>query len=399
MAGLSDTGLEIKTLDEVDSEIEEDIHGNVSSALNLSSTSALGQYKGSTASQIAQVWEALQALYASWDVRQATGDRLDALGALVGITRRQATYSTVTMTLTLAVGTYAPGSLIVSRVGDPTARFSNADTIVISVAGTSAGHQFIAEDTGPVQGPLGQLTVIANPITGFTGATNPGDAIVGDPIETNAQFRRRRDLELALMGSTTVDAIRADLLQAKDAAGIAKFDFASVVENDGDTTDGAGRPPHSFEALLVGGSDADAAAAVYAAKPAGIRAYGTTVVDVTDSQNNVHHIGFTRPTDVPVYFTVGVNYIAGKYPGDDYVAALFAAYGTDNLGPGNDVVHAQFVRLLMETPGVVDGEVAIGTAPGPLTQVNLVIAPRELATFATGGSRFIFVSTPVGGVP
>ncbi len=396
MAGLSDTGLEIKTLELIDSEIEEDIHGNVSSTLNLSSTSALGQYKGSTASQLRQVWEALQSLWASWDPRQATGAALDRLGALVGATRRPATYSVVTMTLDLDAGVYSPGSLIVSKVGDSTARFSNVDTIT-APGGSTAGHEFRAEDTGPVVAEAGLLTVIANPITGFNSATNPADAIAGDPIESNAAFRRRRELELALKGSTTVDAIRADLLQVTDEAGVPLFDFVSVIENDQDNYDGDGRPPHSFETLVVGGSDAEVAAAILAAKPAGIQAYGLESEVVTDSQNNPHTIGFSRPTPVLIELEVNADVIAGQYVGDDAVKDALVAWAEEFLSVGYDVIHARTVQVVMDLPGVVDAHVFIFTSITTPLEQNFEIDAREIAQIAK--VRITVDSTNVGGNP
>lgn len=399
MAGLTDTGLEIKSLEDIVSEVKADIHGNVSSTLNLESTAALGQYVGSSSSQTRQLWEALQALFASWDPNQATGASLDRIAAYTGTYRRPATYSTVSMTLTLDAGTYAPGSLIVAKVGDLTARFSNVDEI--TTAGGTVVADFEAEDTGPVRGEAGLLTVLANPIAGFNTATNVSDAFLGDDIESNAAFRRRRELELALKGSTTVDAIRADLLQKVDENGIPLFDFVSVVENDTDFTVDS-RPPHSFESMLVGGSSTQKAEALLSVKPAGIKAYGSSTQVVYDSQSNPHTVGWTVPTPVLIYLVVELDVLSGSYAGDEVVRTALVDYAEQNLSVGYDVIHSQLVRVAASIPGVVDAHVYIDDAPSPALEQNFVIGVRELAQIADDEPdhlRIVVNSTVVPGTP
>lgn len=377
-AGLTDDGLEIPTLDELNTGLEDDIHGAVSPTLNLGSTSAIGEYKGLTASQLRVLWEALQALEAGWDPATATGAAQDRLGRLVGVNRRGATKSTVRMTLALDADTYAPGVLVVSKIGDPSARFQNRDAVVTS-GGTVTDVPFIAQDTGPVSAGAGQLSVIANPIVGFFSATNPSDALIGQLRESNAAYRRRRDLELARKGSTTVDAIRADLLEAKDESAEPLFDYVSVIENDTDNTVN-GRPPHSFESLVVTGADSsDIAQAIFDAKPAGIRAYGTTTATATDSQGNTHTVGWSVPTDVLVYISVLVQAIAGQYPGDAVIKQAVFDYFELVQTVGADVIHSQYIRVVAGEPGVVDVNIAIGITASPETEANYVIASREIA--------------------
>ena len=104
--------------------------------------------------------------------------------------------------------------------------------------------------------------------------------------------------------------------------------------------DSAGRPGHSFEVTAIGGTDADVAAAIFKTMPAGIQAYGSTSATVTDSANNTHTIGFSRPTALPVYVNVSYStYAKESFPADGQaqIIAAVVAYIADNLGAGKDV--------------------------------------------------------------
>ncbi len=391
MAGITPSGLEIKTLTEIEGEQQDALRANISPTLNLSSTSIIGEHVGITSSHLSELWDAMMAIWQSWDITTAKDAALDRLAALTGTARREALPSTVLMTLDLDAGTYAAGSLVVNLVGDGSVRFTNAEEIVLLSDNPSLTDQlFESEEVGPVQAAAGQLTVISTPVVGFNSATNPNDAIAGSFRETNQELRRRQAQELARPGSATVDAIRADVLQVPGVT------FATVIENDTDAELG-GIPPHAFETLVIGGSTADIAQAIFLTKPAGIRAFGLTSSNVIDSQGSGHTIAFTRPTDVNMYVSVGLKYIGGQYAGENAVKQALNDWGDANLAPGHDVIIARLLQVVMDMPGVVDAEIAVGNAPNPSSYTNYAIGTREIARLDV--SRMVVVAVPVSGVP
>ena len=373
--GLTSTGFEAKSLTAIQDEVNAAFRANISSTLNLSETSILGQYIGTGSSQMRQLWEAQQDLYAATDFDQATEDALGNLTKLTGTRRNAATPSTVLMTVTLAAGTYAANSLVVHVVGDPTSRFSN-DAEITTAGATIVGVPFTAEEDGPTRANANTLTVIANPVVGFSAPTNPAEAVLGLEIETDAELRIRHQLELARTGSSTVDAIRIDIQDYSDA-----ISFVATFENDTDVTDGDGRPPHSVESIVLGGTDAEVAAAVFASKPAGIRAYGTTTSSVTDSQGNIHSVSYTRPTVVTIYIDLALTVISGEYAGDSVVKTAITDWCDANLGVGKDVIQTRIEALALSVAGVVDATAEIGLSAGAGTaDANYVIGPREIAS-------------------
>jgi uncharacterized phage protein gp47/JayE len=389
MAALTSTGLEIDTLEEIRDAIKQSLRDNISASLNLTETSLLGQYVDTIASQLRQLQELALAEHASRSRSSASGEALDAIGELTGSTRDDATKSTVTVTVVATAGSYAIGTLIMHPVGAPERRFANA----VLVTG-NGDFLFEAEETGPVRADSGTLTVIAETVAGFTSGTNALDAELGSEDEVDSVYRRRQVDELARPGSTTVDAIRTDLL---DVAGVT---YATVYENETDVTDGNGVPPHSIEAVVVGADDEVVRLAVFRAKAAGIRAYGTNSGTVSDSQGNSHTIAFSRQTDIPVYVSVTLTYLDGIYPGDTAVKQAIVDWADANQGVGHDVLRARlFERFYVAGAGglVNITSLTLGTAPSPVSTSDIVIGVRQRATFDT--SRIVITSSAVGGPP
>ncbi len=396
MAGITSAGFEAKSLTEISDSIKAYLRSAISPTLDLSSTSPWGQLVDAIANELAQVWEAGQDNYTAKDIDQARNADLDALVKLRGTRRLPATASTAAMTITLAAGTYAAGTLVVNVVGDPTARFSNDEEITVASPTTLTGVPFTAESTGPLHAAAGTLTVVTNPVVGFSAPTNPADAVVGSDIESDTALLLRSDAEIARKGSSTVDAIRADLIGTGD------FDFVAVFENDTDVTDGEGRPPHSVEAVVKSGlTDAEIAALVFAAKAGGIQAYGTTTESVTDSQGNVHSVGFTRTTETPMYIWVDVTAIAGRWPGTQAVKDALVAWADENQSVGYDLINRRYSQLIMDPvafPGAVDVVIKFNDVNNEGTAVtgNWTIDPREVGLVE--GAR-IFVDTTFVNAP
>ena len=375
MSGVDSTGFESKTVLEIQDEINASIRGAISPTLNLSAASLMGEFVGACANQIGQTWEAAEDIYAGEDIDQATGDRLTALCRETGTNRNPSTYSTVLMTITLDAGTYAAGALVVHVVGDATLRFAN-DSRITTAGATLTDQAFTAEEIGPVRANAATLTFIADPYTGFTAPTNPAEAVLGLDEESDYALRLRQKTELARRGSHTVDAIRVDLMDAE-----IDISSCSVVENDTDATVDS-IPPHSFEALVLGGDTQDVVDAIFEAKPAGIRAYGTTSGTAIDAQGNSHAISFTRPANIPIFVDVAVSIVEGDYEGDLALKKAITDWADPYLLVGYDVLRSKIVAVCMALDGVVDCSIELGLGPtgSGTAAANYVITSRQYAT-------------------
>lgn len=256
-------------------------------------------------------------------------------------------------------------------------------TETVQGTGPYADVPFIAETAGPFLANVGSLTVIETPTSGITGVTNLDPATSGFEVETDAELRIRRSNNLQVSGSATVEGIRAALAGGK----VAGVTSAVVIENVADVADGSGRPPHSFEAVVAGGSDADVAEAIWKSKPAGIQTFGNVTVVVVDSQGFNQTIKFSRPTLVPIYIIVNITKNTDPnegavYPanGNAEVASAIINYGL-TFKDGQDVVVNLFYTPINQVPGVIGIEFLVGLDPVPTLSNNLPIAITALATF------------------
>lgn len=393
---LDATGLTIKTLDEMIGEVQAYLRDNISQQLDVEEESALGQITAAYLAQLREALELFQAGFAAQDPAQGSGFGLSQTASLIGTIRNPATYSVDYLDLGLSAGTYPAGTLIVSVSGQPTVRFQNAAT-VISPGGTVTGVKMVSQTSGPVRANSGTLTVIAQTVTGFNSVvSDPADASLGALEESDTALRIRRVAEIYRRGSTSTNAIRADVLVVPGVTSV------TVTENSSDTTVN-GIPPHSFETLVLGGDNQAVAQAIYDSKSAGIQPYGTSVATVVDSSGGAQTVGYTRPTPISFGVTFTGTYLATQYATDAdakaaIAAAIVAKYATtiEGSGVGKDVIWGAYVAAVFACPGVVDGAVQIADFSTTGT-TNITIASREYAVLDEGYvAANLFVSSVPG---
>jgi len=251
-----------------------------------------------------------------------------------------------------------------------------------------ASVTLIAVNAGPVSANAGAVTVIVTPISGLSAVLNTEDAVAGTNVETDSAYRARMAAELASVGAATVPAIQEKLMTVEGVTS------ALVYENITDITDGHGRPPHSFECVVSGGSDSDVAYMIWNNKPAGIATYGTSSFIITDSQGQQHTIYFSRPSQVDLYLIVNLV-VNGNYPssGNSLVQQLLSTY-INSLGQGVSViVIPNLIAQLAAIAGIDGAVILIGTSPSPSSSNNIPIAAYQQAYTQTD---FITVNTVPG---
>lgn len=402
MAGVEATGFVSETVDTLKTAIEDQQRADIDPSLNQTATSVLGQLNGIYSGKLAEAWEALQALYSAFDPDAATDAALERVAAITGSVRKAATKSTLTATVNLDAGaTLAIGAATASDVGNPSARFVNT-TSATNGGGSPANFQIQmeAEETGPVTVNVGQLTVIETPVSGWNSISNDTapsvtDGTLGTDLETDAAFRVRREDELRQSGAGTVEAIRADVLPNVDGV-----TAALVIENSSSVTDGAGRPPKSFETVVVGGTDDDVAQQIWESKPAGIETYGGTSGNATDSQGVTQVMNFSRPTVQTVYLEVDVTIDPSAWPvdGPAQVAAALASFAALNLSIGDDVILSALVPTIFGISGVLDvTEIRAGFTASPVGTSNIAISETEFAEVVdhtVDAGRIVVTTTP-----
>ncbi|HEY3237582.1 MAG TPA: hypothetical protein VGJ84_22875 [Polyangiaceae bacterium] len=260
-------------------------------------------------------------------------------------------------------------------VGDATTRFTPKSDFVAPADGAHS-VVFRAENTGPIEAPAGTLTVIATPVVGWTAISNPTEATLGRPVDTDDTLRARRKQELAKPGTSTLTALEADLFDLTDVASVRVF------ENTRDVPDANSLPPHSLECLIYGPTVPDDAIAqvIWDNKPVGIPAVGSSSGTATDSQGETHSVRFSRVFARDVWLEFGLITGTG-YAGAAVKSAVVAA-ARARFSVGDDVIALVLAGAAFSVTGVVDVvTVKLGFSPAPTGTVNLPIGPREIAAF------------------
>lgn len=231
-----------------------------------------------------------------------------------------------------------------------------------------------AKQAGPIPAPLDQLVDIKTEIVGVSSVTNKTVAVLGALEETDIELRLRRDTELANTASTGVNAIAARINLVDDVRSTV------VLENYTDSVDGNGLTPHSIQAIVDGGLDADIAAAIFDSKPVGTDMNGAESVAVVDSMGISRNVLFDRPTLVPIYIEVTLTKF-GTYPsnGDTQIKESLVQFGLDNLFAGDDVITSRLYTPVNSIQGHQVDSLFISTSVSPTVSTPITITLTQLA--------------------
>jgi uncharacterized phage protein gp47/JayE len=378
--GITPEGFNRKRLDQLLNEINDEVKSIFGDNFNVSPESPDGQVNGTISESNANLWEIAEESYNAFNPSAAIGVSLSNLVQLNGITRLPATSSRSQLTLTGTAGTVIPLESLV-RTSDTGDQFSTETEIILDGGGN--GVVFASSViTGPIQALSGTITAIDTPITGWDTCTNLADADIGTNEETDVELRARREQSVAKDAQAIIDAIFAAV------ANIPGVTQTVVLENDTNSVDANGLPPHSFQVIVVGGVDEAIANAIWLKKPAGILSFGTTTTQVIDSQNIPHDISFSRPTTVDIYVDVTITAFA-DYPanGDDLIKQAIVDYANGDLVAGrgfslsDDVIYTRLYTPINSVQGHEIDDLRIGTSPSPSGTSNIVIGATETSNF------------------
>jgi uncharacterized phage protein gp47/JayE len=390
MAGLTSTGITIKSVDEIIADMVADQIANIDANLNTESDSILGQLNGIYAAALAELWELLEQVYQAAYPDTASGQSLSYIAALTGAIRRPATKSTIlvhlegTVSTSVPAGTQAYPDQNGAGPADPDSMYETTAVAVIAEEGATDYVEVTMEAVTPGSYANATLAgdvelVISTPVAGLDAITIQADSADGDDEETDSELRKRREQSLALAGASTVEAIRAEMLQ------VTGVDRCTVFENPTGTTDALGLPPKSIEVLVDSDNAPDydnqeLADEILLRKPAGTQTYGSISETADDSAGNTYTVYWSEPTTVPAYVELDLTAATdGTYgdDGDDRVAEAIADWATPNLTVGRSLYSSDIVNVVADVEGVTAVDVLA-------TFVDDTTSPNEYVVVATG---------------
>lgn len=235
----------------------------------------------------------------------AEGEWQDRLYALLGLVRRQATYTVVSRTVEGEPNTeVAVGSLLIENASTKD-QFKNNEVIQIGENGLGLGS-FTAEESGAIDLPNDALINIITPLANVRGVyyTSGNAILVGEDYESDADFRERWSLTSSSASANTDDGLYKALLDLVDT----KSDL-KIFENRTNTTIGI-LPPHSLRIVLNSAYDDETIANIIMGSlvdgnMCGL--VGDVSVEVFDSEGSSEIIMFDRAGILSIYLKVKVS--------------------------------------------------------------------------------------------
>lgn len=305
----TDTGLVLPQEAAILAGVQSDINGAFGNKLNYTTQKTpQGQLSTSTTAIIADKNDQFALYVNQVDPDTNSGFMQDAIARIYFLNRKAGLPTVVQGLCVGALGTPIP-------VGAQ-ARDTSGNLYICTQAGTipvtgNITLPFANIIVGPIACPATTLSQIYQAIPGWDTITNVSDGVVGANIETDAEFRVRRDQSVALNAHGSLPAIYA-----------AVFDVANVIDVYA-TENVTGSPivvgstnytlkPHSVYVAATGGLAADTANAIWTKKDLGADMNGNTNVTVTDDSGYSfpqpsYTITLERPPATPFNFIVNIK--------------------------------------------------------------------------------------------
>lgn len=333
-----------------------------------------GQWLAIQALAIFDTMQVAAAVYSSFSPLTAQADALSRNVKINGIRRRAATYSTADL---LIIGT--AGTVIANgQAEDTLSQKWNLPASVTIPPGGSITVTATAVDIGAITAAANTINKIATPTLGWQSVDNVAAATVGDPVETDAELRRRQTFSTALPSLTVLDGT---IGAVASVPGVTRF---RGYENDSDVTDANGIPAHSIAIVAEGGDQQAIGDAIAIKKTPGTGTYGTTTVTTYDQYGLPNLINFFRPTPAAIGVEVTIQALTGYTTGfADLIAAAVAA-SIQALEIGDDVLITK-LYVPANLPGQAAGatfditQLRIKKNAGAFGTSNLTLAFNEVA--------------------
>ncbi len=284
--------------------------------LSAELTTPQGQLAQTQAYQIANFQAALASLIAQVDPLTSTGTFRDALSQIYFLTRRAATYATVSgVVVTGTAGTtLSAGAQAISST-DQSLWATTEDVTFDSTTG-NATTTFTAVVPGTVPTAAAGALRIYQQTTNWLAIANENASSPGTAVESDAEFEVRRQDSVQIGGTGTAANVYAALL---NVSGVTD---AYVYNNGADASGTFGAtdyliPGHSVAISVTGGADAAIAAAIQSKLDAGCgmsdaSGRGTlTTFSLQDTTNYsapypTYNYRWVRPGTVSIYMNVQI---------------------------------------------------------------------------------------------
>lgn len=294
MATIDDTGVIPTTLSEYQISLRAAFKAAFGESVDVDAKSPQGQFIDNLALSMSQSDDAVISVAGAVNIFRAFKSQLEGLAALLGIPKKEATSTVVSVDLGGTPGIVIPsGSRARSDAGD---LYSLDDDTQLDAFGV-ASATMSAVETGPIELLAGQLTSVVDVIPGWETINNPTDGAIGRDIEEDSSYRQRYFTELFRNALSVLESMSSVISEQDNVIEVIGY------ENDNSapiTVQNVEIDSHSIAMVVEGGLDQDIADAIRFKKTGGTGTTGTTAVP--DLPNT--DIKFFRPTFIDIEVTI-----------------------------------------------------------------------------------------------
>lgn len=315
---------QLRTADRISQTIDAELRRAYGNSIDLTSSSPERHIIDALAQSIVDIQEEqLQEVYQSAFLATATGQSLNQVVAILGISRQQPQQATGVVTFSrsdAATTDYPiPKGTTVQTSGPEPVVFQTITQATIPDGGQQATATVQAVNGGTTGNvAAGSITVMPSPIAGVESVTNSqptGDSdltdtrdqplITGVGLETDEQLRERARETVSDGAVATTDAIYSALLnEIPEVQSVSLFVNNTYTDNRP-----TGLPPVSYEAVVYGGDQNEIANTIFeesalTARPVGGYHGTKTTIPVRADNGQVYQINFSRPVEQQVYVTL-----------------------------------------------------------------------------------------------
>ena len=250
------------------------------STVNLDQQSPQGQIIGLAALDFKQIDDVLIDTFNSSGINTATGVQIDNIAENLDIKRGKAKNTQVDVVLNGVAFTVINAG---SQAKDNNNNVFNLDEeVTLDGVGVGSGVM-TAQEGGAIIVEIGSLINIVSAVSGWETVNNLFEGITGEPIETNAAFKRRYSQSVKINGQSMRETIEAAILALENV------NDATVKENFDSTTkiiDNVSVLPHTIAASVLGGDLDEIAQTLADTRGTGVGYTGTTLISLTNLTNN-----------------------------------------------------------------------------------------------------------------
>lgn len=245
---------------------------------------------------------------------------------------------------------YADGRLTIEATDE-----ASSNTMVLSENLTTETVasiiQFGTVDYGDTFIPNGVITKIVKTVAGLESVTNVGSYIAGRLTETDVEFRQSYADKIYNRSSAMLESIKSAILE-----NVQGVESVAPYENYTDATDSMGRPPHSIEIVVDGGSATEIAQQILNTKAGGINTFGDVETVLPGVYGEDITVRFNRPTYVYVWFQVGVTLSGSTNPPTNYADLIKETIleCMEGVEAGSDVIPQRFTTALYNKVSGID---------------------------------------------